>query len=119
MRWTFFAYIRCRTPRMRLRAVGIGAQTLSGVLIDHRQNPEPSPVHQAVTHKVHAPALVRKTSFWKRYARLGRSFASLLRSHLQPFLSIKTVHTLGIYAPTFSPQQHRQSSITVPDPHGC
>src|SRR5258708_961420 len=48
----------------RLRAVGIHAQTLSGVLIDYRQNSKPSSVRQAFAHKVHAPTLVRKSGFW-------------------------------------------------------
>src|ERR1700686_2829891 len=75
----------------RLRAVGMHAQTLSGVLIDDRQNSKTSSVRQPLAHKVPAPTL-------------GARFP------------IQTVNAFGVYAPTFSPQQHRQSSITVPNP---
>ena len=40
----------------------------------------------------------------------------MFRPYLQCFFSVQPVNAFGIYAPTFSPQQHRQSSITVPDP---
>src|ERR1019366_565484 len=54
----------------RLRALGIRAQTFPGVLVQYRQNSKPSPVRQSLTHKVHAPTLVRKSSFWKRDSHL-------------------------------------------------
>src|ERR1700719_2025322 len=100
----------------RLRAVGIDAQTLSGVLIDDSQNSKPSPVRQSLAHKVHAPALVRKSGFWKHDSHLCGALRPLLRPHLQCFFPIRRVNAFGIYAPTFSPQHHRQSSITVADP---
>src|SRR5258708_5718180 len=100
----------------RLRAVGIRAQTLSGVLIDDRQNSKPSSVCQPLTDKVHAPTLVRKSGFWKPDSHLCGTLDSLLRSHLQCFFPIQPVNAFGIYAPTFSPQHHLQSSITVPYP---
>ena len=49
----------------RLGAVGIGALTLSGVLIEYRQNPGPFSIRQSLTPKIHAPALVNKAGFWK------------------------------------------------------
>src|SRR6266481_3625107 len=100
----------------RRRAVGMHAQTLSGVLIDDRQNSKPSSVRQPLAHKVHAPTLVRKSGFWKPDSHLRGTLDSLLRPHLQCFFPIQPVNAFGVYAPTFSPQQHRQSSITVPNP---
>src|ERR1700730_1303017 len=102
----------------RLRAVGIQAQTLSGVLIDDRQNSKPASIRQSLTHKVHAPALVRKSGFWKPDPHLRRTLDPLLRAHLQCFFSIEPVNAFGIYPPTLSPQHYRQSSISVPDPRG-
>src|ERR1700682_1749228 len=67
----------------RLRAVGIRAQTLSGVLIHDRQNPKPSSVRQSLTHKVHAPTLVRKSGFWKPDPHLRGPLDPLLRPYLQ------------------------------------
>jgi hypothetical protein len=87
------------------------AQTLSRVLIDYRQNSKPSSVRQPFAHKVHAPTLVRKGDPYLR-----GTLDPLLRPHLQCFFSIEPVNAFCIYAPTFSPQHHRQPSITVPDP---
>src|ERR1700739_2439197 len=101
-----------------LRSVRMGAQAFSRVLIDDRQNAKPSPVHQPVTYKVHAPPLIRITRFCKPDPRLGRSLGPLLDPQLQPFFPVESVNTLSIYMPTFSPQQHRQSPITVADSGG-
>src|ERR1700730_15222467 len=102
----------------RLRAVGIQAQTLSGVLIDDRQNSKPASIRQSLTHKVHAPALVRKSGFWTPDPHLRRTLDPLLHAHLQCFFSMEPVNAFGIYPPTLSPQHYRQSSISVPDPRG-
>jgi hypothetical protein len=91
------------------------AQTPSGGLIDDRQNSKPSSVRQSLTHKVHAPTLVRKSGFGKRDSHLGGTFA-LLRPHRQRLFPILPVNAFCIYSPTFSPQYHRQSSISVADP---
>jgi hypothetical protein len=58
----------------------MGTQAFSRVLIDDRQDSEPSPVHQAITYKVHAPPLIRITRFGKLQPRLSHSFAPLLHS---------------------------------------
>jgi hypothetical protein len=42
-----------------LRAICMDAQTLSCVLIDYRQNAEPSVVGPSVTPEVHTPSLIR------------------------------------------------------------
>jgi hypothetical protein len=41
---------------------------------------------------------------------------NVLESTLPVVLSREPVNAFCIYAPTFSPQHHRQPSITVPDP---
>jgi hypothetical protein len=57
-----------------------------------------------------------KSGFWKRDPHLRGTLDPLLRPHLQCFFSIEPVNAFCIYPPTFSPQHHRQPSITVPDP---
>jgi hypothetical protein len=79
-----------------LRAVGIRTQTFPGVLVQYRQNSEASSVRQSLTHKVHAPALVRKSGLWKRDPHLRRALDPLLRPYLQRFLSVEPVNPLCV-----------------------
>src|ERR1700756_277140 len=96
----------------------MSAQAFARVLIDDRQNAKPSPVHQPVTYKGHAPPLIRVVRFREADSRLGGSLGPLLDPQLQPFFPVESVNTLSIYMPTFSPQQHRQSPISIADSRG-
>src|ERR1700757_1623532 len=79
----------CRNLLSALRAIRMSAQAFARVLIDDRQNAEPSPVHQPVTYKVHAPPLIRVVRFRRLDSRLGRSLAA--SSSAAPALLLGTV----------------------------
>ena len=71
-----------------LRAIRIDAQALPRVLIDYRQDAEPTTVRQSIAHKIHTPSLIRPRRLRQRDARVRGSFPTLLRSHLQTFFAI-------------------------------
>jgi len=89
-----------------LGAIRIDTQALPRVLIDYRQDAEPTTVRQSIAHKIHTPALIRPRRLRQWDARVRGSFPSLLHSHLQTFFAIQAVDSLGIHPPTFPSQQH-------------
>jgi hypothetical protein len=45
----------------------VDSQTFTGMIVDYRQKPDPTPIEELVRHKIHAPTLVLFRSQWPQF----------------------------------------------------
>jgi hypothetical protein len=94
----------------RPRRIGHQAQALPGVVVDHRQDPEPSSIGQCVADEVERPALVR--ALWQRHLCpcAQGPLASTTAANLQPLLDVEPPQLLVVHMRALARQQHMQPS---------
>ena len=99
-----------RDPKARQRRVGHQAQALPCVVVDHRQDPEPSSVGQRVADEVERPALVR--TLWQdhRCPCAQGPLASTTPANLQSLLDVEPPQLLVVEVHALARQQHMQPS---------
>ena len=97
---------------------GDQCHTLARELIKHRQHAERASIDQPVVHEVHAPALLRRGRARRGHTRSTGQLLPPFRAHGQAFLAIHPPHPFRIHPPALSSQQHGQTPISKPDPHG-
>lgn len=100
----------------RQRGVGHQAQVLAGIVVDHRQDPEPSAVAQRVVHEVHRPTLVRLPGRYQRNPRHHGPLASDAAANLQPLLDIEPTQLLVVEPHALAPVAASSQSDGAPPP---
>src|SRR5205823_5501474 len=110
---------RLRYFHPRHSPIRFQADALPRELVHHRQNTERSAIGELVAHKIHAPTLVRSARGGDASTLAASHLAALLSAHDQLLLRVQPVDALRVHFPTFSPQQHGQSSVAADESHLC
>src|SRR6266850_2536793 len=100
------------------RGIHLDGQTLAGEVIDHRQQPKPSPVGQLIADEIQRPALVGPLGRCRFLSPPPGRPLSFAYAHLQVFLLVDAKDAFVVIAPTFAAQQYPQPSIPEASPLG-
>jgi hypothetical protein len=86
-------------------------QAFAGEDVDDGQRAKVVAVFEAVTHEVHAPALVRSRRDRRNNAQVTCPLLPLLGPDGQVFQAIQLIDAFVIHGPPFALEQHRQPPI--------
>lgn len=89
------------------------ARTAPCAIIDDIQDPEPTPVPQAIRNEVQRPALVGANGCREGNAIPMRQPLAFAATHLKSFFTIKAIRSLGIDHETFLAQKDMQAQIAI------
>lgn len=99
------------------RGIGFDPGAFPGVVVDHRQHAERSPIFHPVMNKVHAPALIGRRG---RSRALGPSVQPLFSPppelHLQALGLVHPVDPFVVIGKALPAQKDREPAITPPSP---
>ncbi len=89
------------------------ARTAPRAIINDIQDPEPTPVPQAIRNEVQRPALVRANGCREGNAIPIRQPFAFAATHLKSFFTIMAIGSLGIDHETFLAQKDMQPQIAI------
>lgn len=94
--------------------VGPELQTLTGILIDQRQDTEIAAVLEPLRNKVHRPTVIYGGSSGQRHTYVGDAFAPMLAPHGEALRSIEPKDAPSADLPAFPLEHNQQPSVAKP-----